>query len=348
MDCLKFIQNIGMSNASAEAKVIELFLKSMGVSKPYQKTDIGHGLFQIPLNTEAQRFFKAKPGACTVLGFQNDQTEILISILFLTEQDNKMKFGHCSLLTPAQQSDLELMGRLAALTQAFFATPPERLLELLGRGFTGQDFVSLFEQRIFWDEPDAEFKTLLPQELASSRLPIFPTVFPFNNTYLKKLLTKVTGLISPADRVLVMGCGAGFEAALIAKKLGVTVDAVDVNPVAVANTQAIAQLLGVSNQVRSWTSDVFASVTEAYDVVLFNAPLAVDGPRDNDPNRFDESGLVLYRFFAGLKTALKPNGKMFMMSRDDLPQWTGKSEYTYTSLESFHEKVSLAIWEVRV
>lgn len=148
----------------------------------------------------------------------------------------------------------------------------------------------------------------------------FPSVFEMPSMFLFHLMGEVAqeGL-NKNSRVLVLGSGGGIEAAVIAKTFGVSVDAVDINPFAVANTKATAKLFGVEDQVRVWTSDVFDQVPLKYDLILFNAPYLAPADEAVDSQNYrDPGGRVLFSVLNQLPEHLRPGGKLLIMTVPDL------------------------------
>lgn len=98
-------------------------------------------------------------------------------------------------------------------------------------------------------------------------IPLFPSVYSYNNPYVENLLEVALPELSAGDGVLVLGTGAGLEAACIALKHEVCVDATDINPIATANTVATARRFGVDHRVHAWVSDGLKDVQGAYDAI---------------------------------------------------------------------------------
>jgi len=111
-----------------------------------------------------------------------------------------------------------------------------------------------------------------------------------------------------------------FDAAVIAARLNVPVDALDPNALAVANTRALAVATKTDHLVQSWVSDLFSEVKGKYQTIVFNGPLSVEAARgpEVDANREDLGGVLLRRLFAELPDHLEKNGNLFLMSHRNL------------------------------
>ena len=102
---------------------------------------------------------------------------------------------------------------------------------------------------------------------------IFHPLFFFSTTflmeYLKKLPIKGKKLLEP-------GCGAGLISVWAAKN-GALVTALDINPLAVANTRENAQVNNLDIKVLE--SDLFNNLaTEAFDFIVINPPYYPQNP----------------------------------------------------------------------
>jgi release factor glutamine methyltransferase len=143
------------------------------------------------------------------------------------------------------------------------------------------------------------------------RLHVPEQVFPPTPTS-DLLGREVVARVRPRDRVLDMGCGAGANAILAAQATA-EVDAVDVNPSAVAATAANAERNGVAASVRCIESDVFSAVDGEYDVIVIDPPFRWFTPRDPLEQAItDENYEALGRFFADASRHLRPNGYVLL------------------------------------
>jgi len=106
-------------------------------------------------------------------------------------------------------------------------------------------------------------------------------------------------VVSREENILEIGCGTGAVILSLADRakegLGV-----DINPLAVKNSQENASKLGVSN-ITFRESNLFKKVHGAFDVVVWNPPY----------NAYPALDEVEKRFFAEVSSYLKANGRIY-------------------------------------
>ena len=161
---------------------------------------------------------------------------------------------------------------------------------------------------------------------------VMPSVFAPGSVYSRNLLQQVIPRVKPMDRVLVLGTGSGIDVLRLLTNGGVQrpIDAVDINPIAVANTKLNADYWGLGPMVNAGVSDGFAQVRGRYDIIVFDAPLATPLLTDV-PGLFEEvntrinlhdfEGRLLSRLLADLPTHLAPGGRFYLMSGDDISEF---------------------------
>jgi methylase of polypeptide subunit release factors len=176
-------------------------------------------------------------------------------------------------------------------------------------------------------------------------IPLFPSVYSYNNPYVENLLEVGLPELSASRRVLVLGSGSGLDAACIAMKYKVAVDATDVNPIAIANTKVAAGRCGVEHLVRSYVSDAFDNIHEKFNTIFFEAPLATEVIK-TDANRYDMEGALLRRVLRGLPDHLLPGGRMFLMSRPDLSPYVNLIGLCVKTRRYFEPLSRVAIHEI--
>lgn len=190
-----------------------------------------------------------------------------------------------------------------------------------------------------------------PNRHGIERLPVFVSVYWPNNGYVHWLLDAVLPKIAAdaarkTPRILVMGTGSGREAVTIAKRFGLEVDAVDINPMAVANTLASAAYTDTGHLVRAWLSDGFRQVRGKYDYILFDAPLAVKGTPHLfhfDPNKIDFGGEVLREVLNDLPSHLTRRGQLYLMNGASIAEYLPSSLTSRVVLPFLVDSDALAI-----
>lgn len=179
---------------------------------------------------------------------------------------------------------------------------------------------------------------------------VMPSVFAPGSVYSRNLLQQVIPRVKPTDRVLVLGTGSGIDVLRLLTDGGVQrpIDAVDINPIAVANTKLNADYWGLGPMVNAGVSDGFAQVRGQYDMIVFDAPLATPLLTDV-PGLFEEvntrinlhdfEGRLLSRLLADLPTHLAPGGRFYLMSGDDISGFiaTGPQELQDNVISTFQE-----------
>ncbi len=328
-----------------EQSHVQEFLKILGNADPISRR-ISPTLTVNEITGPNTKWLHAKNRRCVLLNWDDGTTSLPISVFFLSEGPKQL-FGHCSLLTTTTKNNPSLLGRIAEATQNLFSGHPSELLSNLCTEWENEDFGGMIDKRMLWAESESSSVSNLIQKCLGKgiELPIFPSVFSFNNPYFHELINVTNDEISPQTKILAMGCGAGLEMAYFALKHGSSVDGVDINSIAVANAKIIARELRVDHLVRCWTSDAFSNVEKLYDLILLNAPLAINEARENDPNRFDPQGKFLKNILSNLENFLEPQGKLVLMSHPDLSEYI-PNNLTYRVLKTFELKITLAFSEI--
>jgi SAM-dependent methyltransferase len=206
----------------------------------------------------------------------------------------------------------------------------------------------LYKSRDYISYPDFHFS-----RSGYKRLPLFPGVYPPDNDYVRSLLQCALPRIenklrTQGDvRVLVVGCGSGVEALELVDSFGISVDCVDINPLAVANTEASAIYWGIQDKIHVWQSDGLESVMDKYDFILFNAPLATERKIGNpNPNLLDLEGKILRKVFAKLPQNLREGGRLLLMNGDDISAYLPSTLQSEAILHFKSGGVPLAIHEI--
>jgi hypothetical protein len=157
------------------------------------------------------------------------------------------------------------------------------------------------------------------KEVESLVIPVFPSVYsPGSNLatdkpYFDTILG--SGIVRKGDKVLVVGPGSGADAWTAWLRCGTKVFAVDINPVAVANTRSTARLAGFP--VKTVTADIIEDDLpedfSGFDVVLWNMPMLNERnftlQRASELSHDGDDGRILDGFLLRLPQLLKNNGK---------------------------------------
>ena len=122
-------------------------------------------------------------------------------------------------------------------------------------------------------------------------------------------------------KVLEMGCGSGFLSILTAKRW-FDVTAVDINENAIETTKSNAKQTAVN--VVAFKSDLFSSVKEKFDIIVFNPPyLPVEEGENDKTYAGGKTGReTVEKFISTVKRHLKPNGIVLLL----ISSLTGEKE----------------------
>ena len=301
---------------------------------------------------------KLGPLAASLLGSRDEKAVLLsyrydgkiypISIFFFGG-DEEILFCHSMLLLDSYAGNNEIVPRLRKAAQEFFSKDAEALLGSLEPTWTNVPLRGQSDRRILWNmKPSVKIAVDLFLETLGEipEIPLFPSVYSYNNPYVENLMEVSLPDLKAGDGVPVLGTGAGLEAACIVLKYDICVDATDINPISAPNTVARAGRIEVDSLVHAWVSDGFNEVRGTYDAILFQAPLATEEALPKDPNRYDFGGKLLREVLAALPSHLNSGGRMYLMSRPDLSPYFSTKGLGSRVRRYFEAKSSMAIHEI--
>lgn len=156
-------------------------------------------------------------------------------------------------------------------------------------------------------------------------IPIFPTVYsPGDDNHLGPDAAYYNYLLKDSrikklDKVLVVGSGSGADSWVAWLKSRSRVFAIDINPLAVANTRAAAQI--GTFPIRAIQGDIgTADLPEdfsGFDEVLWNMPFLDEGDYAQDLFHDHDNGDVLDTFLARLPKLLKAGGEAILLNTQE-------------------------------
>jgi hypothetical protein len=336
-------------NFSLQERDLKLFLDSLSITLPPNDTAIFDDYIVIQLNSLSASLFEANDNKAVLLAYRIQGTVFPILIVFLRGSE-EIQFCHSTLLLDSYAQGNLTAPLLRKVTDAFFSQSLGEMLKSLDPSWTNTSLFGHLDCPIFWDtKPEMSIVTDLFMETLGKvcKIPLFPSVFYYNNFYDQNLLEAVLSELEECRDILVLGTGAGLEAVCVALKYGIHVDATDINPVAIANTIAACRRTGTEHLVSAWVSDGLTEVKGTYDAILFEAPLATNEMQLHDPNRYDADGKLLREVLLALPSHLKRGGRMYLMSRPDLTPYLPENGLRWKVLRFFAAENNLAIHEIR-
>jgi SAM-dependent methyltransferase len=341
------IMDVNLPNMSLQEQDLALFLDTLGVKFPGPAPNRADGHVVIALNPVAASVFNSKDGKTVLLGYRYQGTIFPLSIHFLSGEHETL-FGHSTLLLDSYSGGGAILPILRKATELFFSHNGSSILRNLEPAWENVSLKGQVDRRIEWHmKPtlDVAVKTCMEALGEVPDIPLFPSVYSYNNPYVENLLEVGLPELSASRRVLVLGSGSGLDAACIAMKYKVAVDATDINPIAIANTKVAARRCGVEHLVRCYVSDAFDNIHEKFDTIFFEAPLATEEIK-TDANRYDVEGKVLHRVLSGLPDHLLPGGRMYLMSRADLSLYVNTHRLCVKTRRQFEPLSRVAIHEI--
>ena len=136
--------------------------------------------------------------------------------------------------------------------------------------------------------------------------------------------------------VLDFGTGSGILAFASSKLGAEKIDAIDVNPKAIAAARANAQLHKLSRGLQIFPSDGFAAVRARYDVILANLPIVEGSAQAGiDYGLYDPAYALHRHFFSSIHQHLKPGGSAYICHAEIQAKWS------FSDLESLASQFGL-------
>ncbi|MFC1593978.1 class I SAM-dependent methyltransferase [Candidatus Omnitrophota bacterium] len=165
-----------------------------------------------------------------------------------------------------------------------------------------------FVERI---EKTAQIKELLKTSAQELLIPIFPTVFQPAPTAKLYYDTILGSNIKKGDKVLVVGAGSGSDAWVAWLKSQSPIYAIEINPMAIANTYATSHLARF--EVRQILGDIrsidLPEDFHNFDFVLWHMPFIAGGDILESKYHNGDDGSILKSFMELLPSLLKSNGQ---------------------------------------
>jgi predicted RNA methylase len=166
-------------------------------------------------------------------------------------------------------------------------------------------------------------------------IPLFPTVYaptPADKEYYDAILNSD---IQQGDKVLVIGTGSGSDAWAAWTRCRSTIYTIDINPMAIANTRATADLGGF--RVRQALGDIrtieLPEDFGGFDYVLWNMPFLEWG-NELESNYYDgDDGSIMERFMELLPSLLSEEGQAIIMNTPAAKRYIHRP-FTFRELEA--------------
>ena len=333
---------------SDREKDVQLFLEALHIEIPPVNEERADDYVMIKLDPAAAALFDAQDDKAVLFGYRLKGKTYPLSVLFLKGK-NEVCFCHSTLILDSYENETWMVPMLRNAVQDFFSREASYLLCSLEPSWVSVNLAGQSDCRIYWNvKAELEIVNDLFLEKFGKvvEIPLFPTVYYYNNPYDQNLLEASLPDLSDCNRVLVLGTGAGLEAVCVALKYGIFVDATDINPLAVANTLSACRRTGTDHLVTAWVSDGFSTVTKKYDAILFEAPLATDETSVDDQNRYDQGGILLKKVLRELPGHLNPNGRLYLMSCPDISPYLKGLAMEWKVLRYFIAKSNVAIHKI--
>ncbi|MCG2726049.1 MAG: methyltransferase domain-containing protein [Elusimicrobia bacterium] len=183
-------------------------------------------------------------------------------------------------------------------------------------------------------------------------IPILPTVYSPEAAEDKRYydyILRDSG-IKKGDKVLVIGCGSGSDSWAAWLKSSAPVYAIDINPLAVANTRAVAMLAGfpLHSLVGDVNSVSWPKGFSGFDYLLWNMPyLETGGTSSLEENLFHDAdrGEVLDKFLVKMPGLLRPGGKAVLLNTSDAVRRMREKNVNIEAIKTGNPGVWVVVFE---
>ena len=281
---------------------LALFLESIQVKAPPDNPALSDDYFVTLLAPSAASYLEASEEKAALLWYRIQGRAYPILLAFLKGRE-AFTFCHSILILDSYAGETWMVPLLRKAVQEFFTNDEAILLGMLESSWATSILKDHQDCRIFWNsKPEIPVVTdLFLGKLGHvPAIPLFPSVYNYNNPYDENLLEAALDDLEGCKDILLLGTGAGLEAVCVALKYGIHVDAIDINPISVANTIVSSRRTKTAHLVNAWASDGFNQVKKKYDAILFEAPVATTKPHFQAPNRYDFEGKLLRKVLCDL------------------------------------------------
>lgn len=382
-----FVDYLSRRDAWNEQYAVEVFLRSVGVRFPIEVFDEviwrskgGYGFFRHRIDDSFAEWIdplgfgktfsvitvKREEDSCfspILLEFRNNehaqsQFETLIRGFDWVELDEVFSHGDVSWTKQEVPTFIDLIPRGSVGSDLRMGWLQVMREQYLGRV---APFLKLSRRRLWLSGAPITIDGLRRFSNAET-LVLFPGVYSFNSLGLLKLVESVSEVLRGDESVLVLGSGSGFDTIAVITlfdRLGVTdavVHAVDINPVAVANTQFLvsdARRRGAKGSALAWVSNGFSNIDERqkYDLILLHAPdpMTPLPAWVTDVTRWDREGAFAQQVFQALPNRLRKGGRMLMFVREKYIKGMLPGSLGARPIKLFEDNgVSVGIYEISV
>jgi len=170
-------------------------------------------------------------------------------------------------------------------------------------------------------------------DFLQSKIYIAPFVYVPSDSSVPEMYAKYSDVFKNKS-VADMGTGTGILAILAAQSGASRVVAADINPAAVKCAENNFAKSGFEKVIDVVESNLFESITEKFDVIIFNAPWVQGNPKNiYELAIYDSNFLILKRFISDAKKYLNDSGVILLQLSDISQQTDGSLDILYNQLK---------------